>query len=136
MRRVAASPGRPPIFYGWVLVACAFVTMGIAVNSRTAFSLLYPSILDEFGWSRGMTAAIFTTGLLASNAFTPSMGLSPTAMLETPASSSASAQPATASGLVFIPLSGGAIRPALGFISTVRPFTAERSRFSSADLAF
>ena len=66
---------RPPVFYGWVLVATAFVTMGIVVNARTAFSLFFPAILDEFGWSRGLTAATFTTGLLASNLFTPFLGL-------------------------------------------------------------
>ena len=66
---------RLPIFYGWVLVATAFVTMGVVVNARTAFSLFFPSILDEFGWSRALTAATFTTGLLASNAFTPFLGV-------------------------------------------------------------
>ena len=45
-----AAPRRAPVFYGWVLVATAFVTMGIVVNSRTAFSLFFPSILGEFGW--------------------------------------------------------------------------------------
>jgi MFS family permease len=64
-----------PIFYGWILVATAFVTMGIMVNARTAFSLFFPVILDEFGWSRGLTAATFTTGLLASNAVTPFIGV-------------------------------------------------------------
>jgi MFS family permease len=66
---------RVPIFYGWIMVATAFVTMGIVVNSRTVFSLFFPSILDEFGWSRAVTAAIFTTGLLAANAFTPFLGV-------------------------------------------------------------
>jgi MFS family permease len=64
-----------PIFYGWILVATAFVTMGVVVNARTAFSLFFPSILEEFGWSRALTAATFTTGLLASNLFTPFLGL-------------------------------------------------------------
>jgi hypothetical protein len=50
---------RFPVFYGWVLVATAFVTIGIVVNARTAFSLFFPSILDEFGWSRALTAATF-----------------------------------------------------------------------------
>src|SRR3989442_1854458 len=36
-----------PFFYGWVIVAVAFVTMGVGVNARTAFSLLFPPILDE-----------------------------------------------------------------------------------------
>jgi MFS family permease len=71
----APSLRRLPVFYGWILVATAFVTMGVVVNARTAFSLFFPSILDEFGWSRALTAATFTTGLLASNAFTPFLGV-------------------------------------------------------------
>ena len=51
-----------PFFYGWVIVAVAFVTMGVGVNARTAFSLLFPPILDEFGWERGMTAGAFSFG--------------------------------------------------------------------------
>jgi hypothetical protein len=31
---------RLPFFYGWVIVAVAFVTMALGVNARTAFSLL------------------------------------------------------------------------------------------------
>ena len=31
-----------PFFYGWVVVAVAFVTMAIGVNARTAFSLFFP----------------------------------------------------------------------------------------------
>lgn len=72
---VRAVAARVPIFYGWILVATAFVTMGVVVNSRTVFSLFFPSILDEFGWSRALTAATFTTGLLAANAFTPFLGV-------------------------------------------------------------
>src|SRR5207247_7542394 len=53
-------PMRLPFFYGWVVVAVAFVTMGVGVNARTAFSLLFPPILDEFGWERGVTAGAFS----------------------------------------------------------------------------
>src|SRR3954470_15356230 len=41
------------LFYGWVIVAVAFVTMAIGVNARTAFSLLFPPIDDQVGWDRG-----------------------------------------------------------------------------------
>ena len=44
------------IFYGWIVIAVAFVTMGIGVNARTAFSLLFPPILSEFRWDRAVTA--------------------------------------------------------------------------------
>ena len=65
---------RLPFFYGWMVVAVAFVTMAIGVNARTAFSLLFPPILDEFGWDRGMTAGAFSFGFLASAAWSPALG--------------------------------------------------------------
>jgi MFS family permease len=65
---------RLPIFYGWVVVAVAFVTMAIGVNGRTAFSLLYPPILDEFGWERGATAGAFSVGFLVSMLYAPLVG--------------------------------------------------------------
>src|SRR4029077_15097089 len=63
-----------PFFYGWVLVAVAFVTMAVGVNARTAFSLLFPAILDEFGWGRGVTAGVFSSGFLVSAVITPWVG--------------------------------------------------------------
>ena len=65
---------RPPLFYGWVVVAVAFVTMALGVNARTAFSLLFPHILAEFGWDRGLTAGAFSVGFLVTRVFTPWMG--------------------------------------------------------------
>jgi MFS family permease len=67
--------GRLPFFYGWVVVAVAFVTMGIGVNTRTAFSLLFPPILDEFGWDRAATAGAFSVGFVVGTAYVPFMGL-------------------------------------------------------------
>ena len=51
-----------PFYYGWMIVAVVFVTMAIGVNARTAFSLLYPPIICEFGWDRGVTAGAFSFG--------------------------------------------------------------------------
>jgi MFS family permease len=65
---------RPPLFYGWIVVAVAFVTMALGVNARTAFSLLFPHILAEFGWDRGLTAGAFSVGFLVTMLFTPWMG--------------------------------------------------------------
>jgi MFS family permease len=62
------------LFYGWVIVAVGFVTMGVGVNARTAFSLLFPPILDEFGWERGVTAGAFSFGFLVTAALSPSLG--------------------------------------------------------------
>ena len=63
-----------PFFYGWVIVAVAFVTMGVGVNARTAFSLLFAPILDEFGWDRGVTAGAFSFGFLVSAVLSPFIG--------------------------------------------------------------
>jgi MFS family permease len=65
---------QPPFFYGWLLVAIAFVTMGVGVNARTAFSLLFPAILDEFGWDRSIIAGAFSFGFLVSAVVTPFVG--------------------------------------------------------------
>src|SRR5262245_1450251 len=65
---------RVPFFYGWLLVTVSFVTMAIGVNARTAFSLLFPQILDEFGWDRGVTAGAFSFGFLVSAVVTPCVG--------------------------------------------------------------
>ena len=71
---MGASPRRLPFFYGWVVVAVTFVTMAIGVNARTAFSLLYPPILSEFGWERGVTAGAFSFGFVASAVVSPLIG--------------------------------------------------------------
>ncbi len=65
---------RPPFFYGWLIVAVAFVTMGVGVNARTAFSLFFPPILDEFGWERGVTAGAFSFGFLVAAFLGPLLG--------------------------------------------------------------
>ena len=65
---------RLPVFYGWIIVAVAFVTMGVSVNARTAFSLLFPPILDEFGWDRGVVAGVFSFGFLVSAVISPFVG--------------------------------------------------------------
>ena len=65
---------RLPFFYGWLIVAVVFVSMGIGVNARTAFSLLFPPILDEFRWERGATAGAFSFGFLLSAFMSPLLG--------------------------------------------------------------
>ena len=70
----ALRGGRLPFFYGWVIVGAAFITMGLAVNARTAFSLLLPPILNEFGWPRSLTAGAFSFGFLVSAMVSPFLG--------------------------------------------------------------
>src|ERR1700741_273332 len=65
---------RLPFFYGWVIVGVTFITMAIGVNARTSFSLLFPPIIGEFGWERGVTAGAFSFGFLVSGALSPLIG--------------------------------------------------------------
>ena len=65
---------RLPFFYGWVIVGVVFVSMAIGVNARTAFSLLFPPILEEFRWDRAVTAGAFSFGFLVSAAMSPLLG--------------------------------------------------------------
>lgn len=65
---------RLPFYYGWVIVAVTFVSMGIGVNARTSFSLLFSPIIDEFHWDRGLTAGAFSFGFLISAILSPLMG--------------------------------------------------------------
>jgi MFS family permease len=78
MERVKPPPfhwsSRLPFYYGWLIVGVAFVTMAIAVTARTAFSLLLPPLIDEFGWDRGLVAGAFSFGFLLSAVFSPAIG--------------------------------------------------------------
>jgi MFS family permease len=68
------SSMRLPFFYGWVIIVVTFITMAIGVNARTAFSLFFPPIIDEFGWERGITAGAFSFGFVVSAGVSPLIG--------------------------------------------------------------
>src|ERR1700716_1017923 len=76
MQQQAPIPiaARLPFFYGWVIVAVAFVTVALGVTARTAFSLMFPPIVDEFGWDRGLAAGAFSFGFLVSALASPVVG--------------------------------------------------------------
>src|SRR6267378_7167694 len=66
--------GRLPFYFGWVIIAVAFVTVALSVTARTAFSLMFPPIVDEFGWDRGLAAGAFSFGFLVSALASPVVG--------------------------------------------------------------
>jgi MFS family permease len=72
--RRSGWPARLPFFFGWVIVAVAFVTVALSVTARTAFSLMFPPIVDEFGWERGLAAGAFSFGFLVSALVSPLVG--------------------------------------------------------------
>jgi sugar phosphate permease len=60
----------PSFFYGWVIIAVGAITGMLVYGVRFSFSIFFPEILNEFGWSRGSTALmmsinVFIYGLMA-----------------------------------------------------------------------
>lgn len=69
-----AWPARLPFFYGWVIVAAAFVIMAVSVTIRTAYSLLLPPLVVEFDWDRGLAAGAFSFGFVVTAVASPFVG--------------------------------------------------------------
>ncbi len=79
--RISPGPRNAPrsrwnkrLYCGWVIVAVVFVTIGVGVTARTAFSPLFPPVLAEFGWERGVTAGAFSFGFSVSAVLSPVLG--------------------------------------------------------------
>ncbi len=47
-----------PFYYGWMIVAIAFLSMGVWLSMRTTFSVFLVALLDEFHWSRASAAGV------------------------------------------------------------------------------
>ncbi len=50
----------PPFYYGWIIVATSFITLGVAFGVWYSFSVFYIAIINDFAWSRATTAGIFS----------------------------------------------------------------------------
>jgi MFS family permease len=51
-------------YYGWTLVAIAFLTVSVAQGTRGAFGVLLLPLTDGLGWGRGLTAGAIATNAL------------------------------------------------------------------------
>jgi len=63
-----------PIFYGWVILGVAFITLVLAYGVRNSFSVFYPTIVEEFGWGRGSTALMFSISVIVYGLAAPVAG--------------------------------------------------------------
>ncbi|MGB2827403.1 MAG: MFS transporter, partial [Dehalococcoidales bacterium] len=55
---------KPLFFYGWVMVVISIIGMMLVYGTRHSFSVFFPPILGEFGWSRGSTALMLSLNIL------------------------------------------------------------------------
>ncbi len=51
---------RKRFFYGWYIVIVGMVANGLGYGSRYSFSVIFPSLLEEFKWPRDITAAMLS----------------------------------------------------------------------------
>jgi MFS family permease len=51
---------KPMFFYGWVIVAIGFITLGAAFGVWYSFSVFILAVINEFGWSRAAASSIFS----------------------------------------------------------------------------
>ena len=74
------TTGSPPgtrrsrVRRGWVVLAVAFLVMAGGFALRNSFSVFYPAIVEEFGWSRGNTAIMFSLSIFVYGLLSPVVG--------------------------------------------------------------
>ena len=57
------------IFYGWRIVAAAFLVLFTAYGAQYSFGVFFAALLDEFGWSRAGLAGVFSLYAAAYSVF-------------------------------------------------------------------
>jgi len=65
---------RDSIFYGWIVLSIAFITIVLGYAIRNTFSVFYPAIVEEFGWGRGNTALMFSITIMVYGFVAPAAG--------------------------------------------------------------
>lgn len=64
----------PRLYYGWIIVGISLTSLTLIYGIRHSFSIFFPFILDEFGWSRGDTAIMFSLNVLTYGFLAPIAG--------------------------------------------------------------
>jgi len=65
---------RSPLFYGWIVLAAGFTITMVGYAMRNTFSVFYPVIVSDFGWTRGGTALMYSLALVSYGLFAPVAG--------------------------------------------------------------
>jgi MFS family permease len=71
---VPTPSARPPIFYGWVIVATTFLIALVTVGGRSAFGVFVVPMSEEFGWSRSTISLAAALGFLVNGLSQPFVG--------------------------------------------------------------
>ena len=60
---------RAPLYYGWVVVAGAFLVLFLAYGTQYAFGVFFAALLAEFHWSRASLSGAFSLYAFVYSAF-------------------------------------------------------------------
>ncbi|MCX6005036.1 MAG: MFS transporter [Chloroflexi bacterium] len=66
---------QPGIFYGWIIVIAAFMILFITSGINFSYGVFYLPIINEFGWTRGLTAGVVMVAGLIYAATLPFTGI-------------------------------------------------------------
>src|SRR2546422_1607252 len=58
----------------WAIAALVFVTLGFGRGLHSSFGVFYVALLDAFGWSRAITAGVFSVVLIVDAVISPVVG--------------------------------------------------------------
>src|SRR5438876_6369373 len=59
----------------WMVVGAVWVTLAIALGLYFSFPIFFVALLEEFGWSRGATAAAFSVSSIVQGLLSPVIGI-------------------------------------------------------------
>ena len=62
------------MYYGWVIVGVALISMAFWLGTRSSFSVFYVSLLEDFPWNRGESAGVQSMALLTYTILAPLIG--------------------------------------------------------------
>ncbi len=62
------------MFYGWFIVGAGIMAYALGYGARYSFSVIFPSLLEEFHWPRDTTAIMLSAHLLAYGFVAPLAG--------------------------------------------------------------
>lgn len=74
-RSSSANPSLRQACYPWVVVGVSFVTVGVAFGCRSSFAVFLVAVIEEFHWSRGVTAGALFLGAAVWSLAAPAIGV-------------------------------------------------------------
>ena len=63
-----------PFYYGWIIVGLGLMSMGFWTGIRSAFSVFYVALLEDFPWSRGGAAGVQSLAFIVYLFLSPLIG--------------------------------------------------------------